>query len=51
MFAIIMSIVVPTRAARVKDGKAGLKKTLIQMAIFDLIYVILVTQVWSRMAP
>lgn len=49
LFFIIMAIVVPTRAARMKDGRAALKKTLIQMAIVDLIYLILVTQVWFRM--
>jgi hypothetical protein len=46
---IIASIAIPARAARSKDGLAGLKKTLIQMAVFDLIYVILITQVWFRM--
>lgn len=47
---IIASVVVPARAARAKDGKKGLKKVLIQMAIFEIVYVFLVTQVWFRMA-
>ena len=47
---IIASVVVPVRAARSKNGKEGLKKTLIQIAIFEVIYVIVVTQVWFRMA-
>lgn len=51
LFAIIASIVVPARAARIKDGKAALKKVLIQIAICDLIYLILVTQVWFRLYP
>jgi hypothetical protein len=48
---IIASVVIAARAARAKSGKAGLKKTLIQTAIFDLIYVVLLTQVWFRMGP
>ena len=47
---IIASVVVPARAARAKNGKKGLKKVLIQMAIFEVVYVVLVTQVWFRMA-
>lgn len=47
---IIASVVVPARAARAKDGRKGLKKTLIQMAIFEVVYVFLLTQVWFRMA-
>ena len=47
---IIASVVVPARAARAKNGRKGLKKALIQMAIFEVVYVFLVTQVWFRMA-
>ena len=47
---IIASVVIPARAAREKSGKKGLKKTLIQIAIFEVIYVILLTQVWFRMS-
>lgn len=47
---IIASVVLPARAARAKSGKEGLKKVLIQIAIFDVIYVVLVTQVWTRLA-
>jgi hypothetical protein len=46
---IIASVVVPARAARAKSGQEGLKKALIQTAIFEIIYVVLVTQVWFRM--
>jgi hypothetical protein len=47
---IIASVAIPARAARAKNGRKGLKKTLIQMAIFEVAYVFLVTQVWFRMA-
>ncbi|MDF3070905.1 MAG: hypothetical protein K0R38_6506 [Polyangiaceae bacterium] len=47
---IIASVVVPARAARAKNGRKGLKKVLIQMAIFEIAYVFLLTQVWFRMA-
>jgi hypothetical protein len=46
---IIASIALPARLARVKDGKEGLKKALIHVAIFEFIYLILITQVWFRM--
>lgn len=46
---IIVSIAAPVRAARAKNGNEGLKKVLIQTAIFEIIYVGLVTQVWLRM--
>jgi hypothetical protein len=46
---IIASIALPARAARAKDAKAGLKKALIHVVIFEFIYVILITQVWFRM--
>lgn len=48
---IIASIAIPTRAARAQNGREGLKKSLIQVAIFEVIYVILLTQVWFRMGP
>lgn len=46
---IIVSVVAPARAARAKSGRAGLKRTLIQVAIFELVYVFLVTRVWLAM--
>jgi hypothetical protein len=46
---IIASVVVAARAARAKDGREGLKKTLIQIALCEVVYVVLVTQVWFRM--
>lgn len=47
---IIVSVVAPARAARAKNGREGLKKALIQTAIFEIIYVVLLTQVWFRMS-
>jgi hypothetical protein len=47
---IIVSVVVPARAARAKNPREGLKKALIQTAIFEIIYVVLLTQVWFRMS-
>jgi hypothetical protein len=46
---IIASVVVAARAARAKNAREGLKKTLIQIALCEIVYVILVTQVWFRM--
>jgi hypothetical protein len=47
---IIASVVLPARAARAKSGREGLKKALLQTAIFEIIYVVLLTQVWFRMS-
>lgn len=50
LFSIIFaSVAIPARAARQANGRVGLKKTLVQMAIFELIYLILITQVWVRL--
>jgi hypothetical protein len=46
---IIASIAIPARAARAKNPRQGLRKMIIQMAVFDLIYLILITVVWVRM--
>lgn len=46
---IIASIVIPARAARLENAREGLKKTLVQIAIFDVVYMILITQVWGRL--
>lgn len=46
---IIVSVVAPVRAARAKGGQEGLKRALIQVAIFEAIYVVLVTRVWLAM--
>ncbi len=49
MSVIIMAIAIPARAARIKDARKGLRKTLIQTAVFNLIYLILITMVWFRL--
>lgn len=49
MSIIIASVVLPAQAARAKNGREGLKKMLIRFAIFEVVYVVLVTQVWFRM--
>ena len=46
---IIASIAIPARAARTPNAREGFKKMLIQMAIFELIYLLLVTLVWVRL--
>jgi hypothetical protein len=46
---IIAMIAIPARAARMKDSRAGLKKTLIRMAIYDVIYMLLLLYVFPRL--
>ncbi|MEO7035148.1 MAG: hypothetical protein ABI548_14620 [Polyangiaceae bacterium] len=46
---IIASLVIPIRATHAKNAKQGLKKALVQMAIFNLIYLILVLYVYPRL--
>jgi len=48
---IIAAIALPARAARAKDARQGLKQTLIHVAIFNFIYLILITVVWFRLYP
>jgi hypothetical protein len=45
---IVASIVIPVRATREKNARAGLKKALLQMAIFNLVYLFLLIFVWGR---
>lgn len=46
---IIAMIAIPARAARMKDSRAGLKQTLIRMAIYDVIYLLLLLYVFPRL--
>ncbi|HET9959351.1 MAG TPA: hypothetical protein VFQ61_32900 [Polyangiaceae bacterium] len=46
---LIMSIVIPARAAMTKDPERGLRKALKQMAIFNLLYVLAVTFLYPRL--
>lgn len=48
---IIAAIALPARAARAKNARVGLRRALIQVAIFNFIYLILVTMVWFKLAP
>lgn len=48
---IIAAIALPARAARMKNARAGLRKTLIQTAIFNFIYLVLITMVWFKLEP
>jgi hypothetical protein len=41
MSVIAASIIIPARAAREKSPQAGLKKVIVQMAIFNLVYLFL----------
>ncbi len=49
MSVIIASIVIPARAARMKSPQAGLKKAIVQIAIFNLVYVFLLMFVVGRL--
>ncbi len=46
---IIAAVVIPVRNARMKNSREGLKKTLIQTALFNLLYLFLVVYVWNRL--
>jgi len=46
---MIMSIVIPARAAAAKDPRRGLKKALVQMALFNLFYALAVTYLYPRL--
>lgn len=48
---IIAAIALPARAARTKNARLGLRKTLIHTAIFNLIYLFLITMVWFKLSP
>lgn len=48
---IIAAIAIPARMSKMKDGRAGFKKTIVYTLVFNAIYVILLTQVWFRLAP
>ncbi len=46
---LFLSIIIPARAAQAKDPRKGLKKALIQMAVFNLIYVLALTYLYPRL--
>lgn len=45
---IIASIVVPVRAAKMGNARAGLKSLIVQMLVVDAVYLFLLMYVWSR---
>jgi hypothetical protein len=47
---ILAMIVIPARQARGTDARAALKRTLVQMTIFDLVYLLLLLYVWPRLS-
>jgi len=49
MSVIIASIVIPARAARMKNPQAGLKKALRQVTIFNLVYLFMLVYVVGRL--
>ncbi len=49
MSVIFAAIFIPARAARIKNAEAGLKKALVQMAIYNLVYVFLLIYVVGRL--
>jgi hypothetical protein len=49
MSVIFASIIIAARAARMKNAEAGLKKTLVQAAIYNLVYVFLLLYVVGRL--
>jgi len=46
---IIASIAIPARAAHANNPREGLRKTMIQVALFNLVYVFLLMFVWGRL--
>jgi hypothetical protein len=48
---IIAAIALPARASRMKDARQGLRKTLIQTLVFNLVYLFLITMVWFKLSP
>jgi hypothetical protein len=47
---IFASIAIPVRAAKAKNPQVGLKKTLIQAAVFNLIYLFALMYIWHRLS-
>jgi hypothetical protein len=46
---LVASIVIPARAARAKNPRAGLKKALVNMMIFNAIYLFALLYVYNRL--
>lgn len=41
MSVIIASIVIPARAARIENPRAALKKVIVQISVFNFVYLLL----------
>jgi hypothetical protein len=46
---IFATIALPARAARLKNPKVGLKKTLVWLAVFNLFYVFALVYLFGRL--
>lgn len=46
---IFASIAIPVRAAKAKNPAAGLKKALVQAAVFNAIYLFALYFIWHRL--
>ena len=46
---IIAAVAIPVRNAKLKNARAGLKKTLIQTTLFNVVYLFLILYVWHRL--
>lgn len=46
---IFASIALPARVARMPDGQIALKKALVHVLIFELVYLFLITMVWFKL--
>jgi hypothetical protein len=46
---IIAAIAIPARAARIKDPRRGFKKMVVQTALFNVFYLIVLIFIWGRL--
>jgi hypothetical protein len=46
---IFALIIIPARAARAKNAREGLKRVLVQTALFEVVYLLLLLYVWPRL--
>jgi hypothetical protein len=50
LISIIFAVVViPARAARVKNPKRGFKKMIVQSALYNLFYLVVLLFIWGRL--
>lgn len=46
---IFATIALPSRAASIKNPKLGLKKTLVSLAVFNLVYAFAIAYIYVRL--